>query len=192
MLTTIWLISCHSSCSIISNSLTMFSALKEMNQASLALLWNPDNLIEDLWKYIEEIQPIVISSSVPTVDVAVILIALVIFESSGLFLLTTKTWRIKPVTFWAWTTFKSNFTITTAKCWGQTTTWAAGYYSVHTDTPAPAPVQASIIDIAALPIITPPHVTVNNKKCTIVGCTDSVVATATCLLHVCTRHGQTL
>ena len=131
----------------------------EANRSTLTTPWNPDDPIEDLWKRIEETQRIATTGGAPITDEAVIALTLTMFEKSGLLAHTTQIWRVKPIVYWNWTGFKTDFTMANTERRRQITAGAAGYHGAHA---AITPPQEELAALAITP--TAPFVTVDGGK----------------------------
>jgi hypothetical protein len=122
----------------------------ETNRTSLSDGWNPDELLENLWRKIIEVQRIATSGGAPITDVAAITLTLAMFKKSGLLGTTTQQWRVCPVAQWTFATFKSDFTLANTERIQQTT--AAG----ATDTMVPTPLTLSLLDLPSRLLSTSP------------------------------------
>lgn len=120
----------------------------EANRSTLTTPWNPDDPIEDLWKRIEETQRIATTGGAPITDEAVIALTLTMFEKSGLLSHTTQIWRVKPIVYWNWTGFKTDFTMANTERRRQITAGAAGYHGAHA---AITPPQDELAALAITP-----------------------------------------
>jgi len=69
----------------------------EINCASIATIWTPDNPIETLWEQLHEIQRISVTGSNPLTNKAIKDLTFLMFEATSVFTTACDTWCICPI-----------------------------------------------------------------------------------------------
>jgi len=112
----------------------------EKNQASISMLWTLSEPIELLWDRLREVQRIAAYGNEPISDAAIVELAHLLFESSGVFPHACETWlaRGTAANQRSYADFITTFNNANKERLRHQTTSQAGYHSANAATPTPA------------------------------------------------------
>jgi hypothetical protein len=120
------------------------NADRELNRADLSKAWNPDDPIEDLWKWIQEAQRYSVAAGKAITDATAIRLTLPVFKETGM----SDKWRETNEDDWTMPAFQLHFKKANKERMRKLTAQTAGYHGAHAAT-ALTDVNAAIAAISA-------------------------------------------